>query len=171
MMTSMLLFGLLTCLVTFTRAAEEWKTHLGKGFYLPHIEIGVTLKGGYRIFNSLDDSCFHTTIDRASNNDRSFFDNSREFYKRLAIESSLSIEFNGAFTMGFTLGVKSGHLSQGEVEVTGTSIDIYHHVSTGIIEKDCLAGSRASLSDDLIADLNDLPSVISNPVHPSNVNL
>ena len=144
---------------TRIKAQSEWKSPLGKGFFLPKEEIGAPRLGGRSIFKQLSDSCFHKTDASSTRNDRTLFQDTQTFYRSLATDSSLSVQLEGKYTMGVTLNAKTKSMSRGEVDVTGTSIDIWNHVSTAIIEKDCMAGSKSQLSDDLMRSLNALPDI------------
>ena len=145
--------------ITKIKAQSEWKSPLGKGFFLPKEEIGAPRLGGRSIFKDISDSCFRKTDESSTTNDRTLFQDTETFYRSLATDSSLSVELEGKYTMGATLNAKTKSMSRGEVDVTGTSIDIWNHVSTAIIEKDCIAGSQIQLSDDFMLNLNALPNI------------
>ena len=157
----MWLLGHLLSLSILTMVQSDWKDPLGKGFYLPNEEIGVTLKGGKSIFGKLPENCFHKKPDPTSVNDGTIFENTKSFYRTLSTDSGLSFNYIGKFTMGATLSVKTKQLSAGSVKVSGTSINIYNHVSTAILDKDCM--TRSNLSNELMKDLTALPKRVLYP--------
>ena len=158
-MASLFFFGLLAHLYLQIVVGTHWAEPLGKGFYLPREEIGMPHLAGRSIFNPLPNGCFHKTTDRSTTNHRSIFENTRSFYSGVSTDAGLGVTLMGMFTMGFTLARKTGDLSRGRTQIAGTSIDIWNHVSTAIIDKDCMAGSSTPLSNDLINSLNALQNV------------
>ena len=158
-MAGLFILGLLAHIHLPIVVGTHWSEPLGKGFYLPGEEIGMPHLGGSSIFKTLPNSCFHKTTDRSTTNQRSIFDNTRSFYSSVSTDAGLAVTLMGKFTMGFTLATKTRSLSSGETQIAGTSIDIWNHVSTAIIDKDCMTGSGTSLSDNLINSLNALHNV------------
>ena len=118
-------------------------------------------KGGTSVIKALSSRCFKKITERHSINDHSIFENNDTFYHSFTIYAGLSVGLKGMFTMGKTLFEKT-KLSNGEVEVSGASINKWNHVSSAILDKDCIAESRTILPPDLLRDLNDLPTV-ANP--------
>ena len=77
--------------ITKIKAQSEWKSPLGKGFFLPKEEIGAPRLGGRSIFKDISDSCFRKTDESSTTNDRTLFQDTETFYRSLATDSSLSV--------------------------------------------------------------------------------
>ena len=158
-----MLLGLFACFIMPTEADDQWKNHLGKGFYLPHMEIDVPSSGGNTVFTLIPDICIHKAKEHSTVNEQINFKDTRTFYRSVATEAGLSAKLTGKFTMGTTLKAKSTNVSVGDVEVIGSSIVINNQGTSVVLDKDCITRSNTSLWDDLIKDLSDLPKEVSRP--------
>ena len=162
MMVTLLSIGLLVhaCFFMQITAENNWKFSLGRGFYLPEEVIDVYKDNGKSIFETLKDTCYQYKSDSTTVDKRSTFTNTRSFYKAIAVDTQLSFSYVGKFTLGATLRAKVEDASFFEEEITGTSIIIYNQVSTALLDKDCRSGSKTKLSEELIKDLRNLPTVV-----------
>ena len=137
---------------------------LGRSMFLPRQDIVNPTFDGKDIFEAFDPACFRITPeDKQTTEKRSSFRDTNTFYKKIATDSGISAHLQGPYTMGTTLNIKTQYLSSETNDISGTSIDIWIHVSSTSLEPKCYRGPQSKLDRELIKHLNSLPVDIRNP--------
>ena len=141
---------------------------LGRSLFLPNQDILNPNFDGKPIFETFKEDCYLSRKESRTEETRSRFHNTETFYKRLATVSGISAGLRGPYTMGVTLDIKTQDLSSGSVDVMGTSINIWTHVSSTELDPKCYKGPGSQIDDDLIKHLDNLPSEIAKPEYESS---
>lgn len=154
-------FAIILQAVLFVANAEP--VTLGQSFHLPDTDITSPFLNGYHIFKPFYSSCYKWEKQRVTVDDRSTFQNTEAFYRKISTDSKLSVKLTGMFTMGTTLSVKTKSTSRGTVDIKGTSIDIFTHVNASYLDVNCFKSSESQLTDDVMKMFDSLELNITNP--------
>ena len=152
-----------TCKATSTTSREM--AELGKAINLRNINLLDDFKEHEAsIFEPPPSKC----IVKASNSSAtSYFDyyaNNKDFYKKLAVQSGLSAEFQSSFSLGFTLEAAAKSTTSKISKVSGTSLIVMALKDKILVKKDCLDDDQIStLKKRFLKALEELPLTIEKP--------
>ena len=93
-----------------------------------------------------------------------YYANTKEFYKSLATQSSLSASLQSAYSLGVTVSVATKSKSSQQSEVSGMSLIKQALTEKIHVDKECLVSDDIStLKGTFLNDLEDLPINVENP--------
>ena len=98
-----------------------------------------------------------------------YYANTKEFYKSLATQSSLSASLQSAYSLGVTVSVATKSKSSQQTEVSGMSLIKQALTEKIHVDKECLVSEDIStLKGTFLKDFEDLPVNIENPWEPNS---
>lgn len=160
---------LLLCVTLASSEASEATTGesegLGKVIYLLKINLLADFhEKENRIFDPLSSECFRKKSLKSSGSKFDYYKSTRELYKSLATESSLSASFTSVFTLSATVSVATKSKCSEKTEVSGVSLIKQALTEKIYVDKECLVSAKKStLKKEFVEYLEDLPLKIENP--------
>lgn len=141
-------------------------TGLGQGFYLPSLSLIEDNGFGKSIFKDIPKECIRPVPSLINREEKTFFENTKAFYSKIGVESSLSGEVTDGFTLGASITAASNSIDSENLDVKGMSLDVY--AITGFYDflPDCM--SRTDLDDEFVAAFENLEAEISDPSRPTS---
>ena len=117
-----------------------------------------------RIFEELPPKCLVKKTLKSSSSHFEYYANTKEFYKSLATQSSLSASLQSAYSLGVTVSVATKSKSSQQSEVSGMSLIKQALTEKIHVDKECLLSDDIStLKGTFLNDLEDLPVNVENP--------
>jgi len=112
---------------------------LGKGFDLKRLDILSSRVGGTTIFEPFDSTkCFSIVPqNQATHQHTDAWENADSFYASVESETGISADLLSDYTLGATLNSKSSSISQGTVEVHGSSYRMWTETKIITLIEDC----------------------------------
>ena len=136
---------------------------IGGGFYIPKTDIFEPGSHGFKIFKSLEATCYKRKNLRSTKETIRQYKSTSAFYKSVTAETGISLELQGKFAMGLTLDAKTKHLSEGTTDIQGMSIDISTVLRSTFLDDRCFKRSGIKFTDEFMKIYDSLPVVIENP--------
>lgn len=136
---------------------------LGRSFYLPDIDIYNPKSNGFKVFKSINPSCYKSKALHETKEKKAYYSNTQEFYTSVGADGGLSGSIIGKFTMGVTLGAKAKKSFGGSVDVNGMSIEKYSLVKSLFLDENCFKNSQVEFTNDFIKTFDSLPLTINKP--------
>ena len=135
---------------------------IGSSFYIPNYNLlGEDLFGGYKFFKEIPPTCIkNEKIDVTIDKDL-FYTSTKSFYKAISTHTSLSVELQGAFTMGATLDATTKSISENKRTVSGVTLDIHSTKSVEYLGATC--AHKLILNDNVRKSFEKLPKIIKEP--------
>ena len=121
-----------------------------------------------RIFEEFPPKCLVKKTLKSSSSHFEYYANTKEFYKSLATQSSLSASLQSAYSLGVTVSVATKSKSSQNTEVSGMSLIKQALTEKVYVDKECLLNDITSLKETFLSDLEDLPVNIQNPWEPNS---
>ena len=117
-----------------------------------------------RIFEELPPKCLIKKPLKSSSSYLDYYASTKQFYKSLATQSSLSASLQSSYSLGFTVSVATDIQTSESTEVSGMSLDKQAPTEKIHVDKECLVNADIStLKGTFLKDFEDLPVNIKNP--------
>lgn len=136
---------------------------IGGGFYIPKTDIFEPGSHGFKIFKSIEATCYKEKYIRSTKETIRQYKSTSAFCKSVTAETGISLELQGKFTMGLTLDAKTKHLSEGSTDIQGMSIDISTILRSIFLDDRCFKLSSVTFTDEFMKLYDSLPVVIEKP--------
>ena len=163
-------FVLFACLIfvsTCTSAPSAGKMEgLGKAIDLREANLFGDFQELERtIFEPFKSECFidETKKIQSSRKFMEYYENSRAFYSSLATQSELDVSLQSSYTLGVSLQVATKSKSSQSNKVSGISLNAVAINEKILVRRGCLEGDEATLTDEFLTDLENLPEKIEEP--------
>ena len=160
----LLVFGLCTLKETCEATGAE-NSALGRVIDLRKVNLLADFQEHEnRIFEELPSKCLVKKTLKSSSSHFEYYANTKEFYKSLATQSSLSASLQSAYSLGVTVSVATNIQTSENTEVSGMSLDKQAPTEKIHVDKECLVNADIStLKGTFLKDFEDLPVNIKNP--------
>lgn len=136
---------------------------IGGGFYIPKTDIFEPGSHGFKIFKSIEATCYKEKYIRSTKETIRQYKSTSAFYKSVTAETGISLELQENFTMGLTLDAKTKHLFEGSTDIQGMSIDISTILRSIFLDDRCFKLSSITFTDEFMKLYDSLPVVIEKP--------
>ena len=148
-----------------SQATDSESEGLGKVVYLPKINLLADFhEKENRIYEPLPSECFTKKPLKSSSSKFDYYKSTKELYKSLATESSLSASLTSTFTLSATVSVATKSKSSLKTEVSGISLIKEALTEKIYVDKECLVNAKKSTLDGGFLDyLENLPLKIEKP--------
>ena len=122
------------------------------------------------IFEPFKPECFidETKQIQSSRKFMEYYENSRAFYSSLATQSELDVSLQSSYTLGVSLQVATKSKSSQSNKVSGMSLNAVAINEKILVRRGCLEGDEATLTDQFLSDLENLPVKIEEPWESSS---
>ncbi|XP_063680794.1 DELTA-alicitoxin-Pse2b-like [Bolinopsis microptera] len=142
-------------------AVSADSTGLGQGFYLPALSLVEDNGYGKSVFEAVPPECIKPVPSLVNREEKTFFENTKSFYSKMGVESSLSGEVTDGFTLGASIQSASNSIDSETLDVKGMSLDVYAITGFWDFIPDCL--TSVPLDDEFVAAFESLPAKIDDP--------